>query len=426
MSRLYAKGGKRFLDIVRSILLAIVLVPLLLLALLVFGMRLVVKVRIGRGGRRFAEYRLRCRPNRFGRLLARLSFHRTPAIWNILRGDMSFVGPRALKPEEPLPPEGLSHPRFTVRPGLISPWWLRVRSNMTFDHEFDVDADYAHNITLKHDAGITVRAGLAFAYGKDETEGDRPLELLGVCIANITTAEAIDAIMQAAQKQQRTSIAFVNADSLNKAFEDAAFRDTLNHCDLVLADGIGIKIGGRLTEQHIRENVNGTDLFPRLCMRMAKDKRRLYLLGAAPGVAANVGDWVERQHPGVEVVGTRNGYFQIDDIDTICAEIKAARPDVLLVALGAPRQEQWIASHAAKTGAHVAIGVGGLFDFYSGNIRRAPVWMREIGIEWIYRLLQEPRRMMKRYLIGNLLFVIRVLRFGRDAGAASMYAGESA
>ncbi len=415
MSSLYANGGKRFLDIVRATVLAIPLVPLLLLALLLPGIRLVVKARVGQGGQRFTEYRLRCPSNGFGRLLERISFHRTPATWNILRGDMSFVGPRALKPDEPLPPEGLSHPRFSVRPGLVSPWWLRVRSNMTFDREFDVDADYANHVSLKNDAGITLRAVLAFAYGKDEAEGDQPLELLGVRIANMTTAEAIDTIMRTIQEGRQASISFVNADSLNKAFTDAAFRTTLNNSDLVLADGIGIKVGARLTEQHIRENVNGTDLFPRLCMRMAQDERRLYLLGAAPGVAEKVRDWVRQQHPGVQVVGTRNGYFQDGDIDEICSGIKAASPDVLLVALGAPRQEQWIAAHAAETGTHVAIGVGGLFDFYSGNIPRAPVWMREVGIEWMYRLLQEPRRMMKRYLIGNLLFVIRVLRFGRYA-----------
>jgi N-acetylglucosaminyldiphosphoundecaprenol N-acetyl-beta-D-mannosaminyltransferase len=416
VSGLYINGGKRALDLACATLVAVPFLLLNLLAMLAPGVRLVVKQRIGLGGRPYVEYRLRCPPTAVGRVLERIGFHRTPAIWNILRGDMSFVGPRALKADEPLPPEGLAHPRFTVRPGLVSPWWLRVRSNMTFDKEFDVDADYATHVSFRHDAGIVLRAALAFAYGKDEAEGDGPLQLLGVRIANLTTSAAIDRIVQTVAEGRQARISFVNADSLNKAFKDRAFRATLNGSDLVLADGIGIKLGARLTEQHIRENVNGTDLFPRLCERMAAQGLRLYLLGAKPDVAELVGDWVALHHPGVQVAGTRNGYFQDADVPAICAAIREARTDVLLVALGAPRQEQWIAAHAAESGARVAIGVGGLFDFYSGKIPRAPVWMREVGIEWVYRLLQEPRRMMKRYLLGNALFVVRVLRYGRCAG----------
>ncbi|MBM4153109.1 MAG: sugar transferase [Kiritimatiellaceae bacterium] len=206
MNNLYARGGKRLLDILRGVIIAAPVAPLIALFMLFPGIHLVVKARIGRQGKRFTEYRLRCPPDAFGRMLERISFHRMPAIWNILRGDMSFVGPRALKPDEAMPSDGQSHPRFSVRPGLISPWWLRVRSNMTFDREFDVDADYARTVSLKHDLSITLRAALAFAYGKDETENEQPLELLGVHIASRTTAEAIDDIVRIVQEGRRASI----------------------------------------------------------------------------------------------------------------------------------------------------------------------------------------------------------------------------
>ncbi len=416
MKRTYALVAKRLLDAVVSFAAFIVLLPLLALALLLPGVRLLAKRRIGRKGVPFSEYRLRCPPSGPGGFLERISFHRIPALWNIVLGQMSFVGPRALKPDEHLPPEGTDHNRFSVRPGYVSPWWLRVRSNMTFDDEFAVDADYAANIGLKTDLGILLRSALAALYGRDEEEGEGVLSLLGVRIANLTTADAITHIDRVIKTKGREQISFVNADSLNKAYRDHAFRDTLNAGDMVLGDGIGIKLGARMTRQHIRENVNGTDLFPRLCEHMAEEGQSLYLLGAKEGVPERVRDWVRTHHPGVNIVGTRNGYFPEDEEQDVCAAIREAGPDVLLVAFGAPRQETWIQTHLAELNTRVAIGVGGLFDFYSGSIPRAPVWMREAGIEWVYRLIQEPRRMFKRYLVGNFVFVLRILRHRREVG----------
>lgn len=415
MNRLYANVGKRLLDIVRVGLVAIPFLILILLSLLIPGVRLVTKRRLGRDGKPFNEYRLRCPPASLGALIEYISLHRTPALWNILRGQMSFVGPRALKANESLPPEGLKHPRFSVRPGFVCPWWIRVRSNMTFDNEFDVDADYVANLNLKRDAGILLRSALVSVYGKDEIAGNKALSLLGVGIANLTTADAIDHIDHVIKSNGHARLSFVNADSLNKAFTDEAFRNTLNGADMVLADGIGIKLGTRMTKQHIRENVNGTDLFPRLCKHMSKEGQSLYLLGAKAGIPELVREWVQVNHSGVNIAGVRNGYFSDDEEPAIRAAIRDAHPDVLLVAFGAPHQETWIKEHFSELNTHVAIGVGGLFDFYSGNSKRAPVWMREVGIEWIYRLLQEPGRMFKRYLVGNLVFVLRVLRFGKSA-----------
>jgi N-acetylglucosaminyldiphosphoundecaprenol N-acetyl-beta-D-mannosaminyltransferase len=415
VSAIYLSVVKRLLDLAVSLAASVVLLPLMALALLLPGVRLLAKHRVGRKGCAFKEYRLRCPLSGPGRFLERISFHRLPALWNILLGQMSFVGPRALKHDEPLPPEGVAHPRFSLRPGYVNPWWLRVRSNMTFDDEFAVDADYVSGISLKSDLGILVRSVLAAIYGRDEEEGEETLSLLGVHIANLTTADAvacIDSVIKAKGQQQ---VSFVNADSLNKAYSDEAFRNTLNAGDVVLGDGIGIKLGTRMTRQHIRENVNGTDLFPRLCEHMSREGQSLYLLGAKEGVPERVRDWVRTHHPGVNVVGARNGYFARDEEEDVCAAIRKARPDVLLVAFGAPRQESWIQEHLPKLNTHVAIGVGGLFDFYSGNTPRAPVWMREAGIEWVYRLIQEPRRMFKRYLVGNFVFVIRILKDRRGA-----------
>jgi N-acetylglucosaminyldiphosphoundecaprenol N-acetyl-beta-D-mannosaminyltransferase len=124
---------------------------------------------------------------------------------------------------------------------------------------------------------------------------------------------------------------------------------------------------------------------------------------------------VNERYPGVRLAGCRDGYFAPEENAAVVAAIRKARPDVLLVAFGAPRQELWLDQWSAELEVPVSFGVGGLFDFYSGRIRRAPLWMRETGLEWVYRLIQEPRRMWKRYLVGNVVFLYRVWRYGRNA-----------
>lgn len=419
MNKLYAAFGKRFVDLVCSILLALILFPVIGIALCIPGVRLIKKRRMGRHACFFNEYRLRCPLSGIGHALERMRLHRVPALWNIMLGQMSFIGPHSLIEGEALPAEGTHHPRFALRPGYIDPWWIRVRSNMTFDDAFSVDAAYAQTISCKHDAGILLRALLASLYGKTKpAEANETLSLLGIKIKNTTTAATIECIDQTIRKKAQARVYFVNADSLNKAFTNVAFRAVLNSGDLVLGDGIGIKLGAKLTHQAIVENVNGTDLFPRLCEHMSRNNQRLFLLGAKEGVAQLVRDWIEKNHQGVHVVGVRNGFFQPSENEALCEEIRRARPDVLLLAQGAPRQETWISEHMASLNVPVAIGVGGLFDFYSGQTARAPIWMREAGIEWMYRLIQEPRRMFKRYLIGNFVFIFRVLRFGARGPSA--------
>ncbi len=411
MSRIYPIFMKRVLDLCVVIPSMLFFFPLIAISFLIPGVRLRKKRRVGRKAKPFNEYRLRCPSAGIGHTLQRISFHRLPALWNIFCGQMSFIGPQALREDEPLPGEGSAHPRFTLRPGYVGPWWVRERSNMRFDDQFSVDTDYVQNVSLKADAGIFLRATLARIYGKDvAVEYKETLSLLGVRVDNLTTAEAIARIDQAIQGKSTVRVSFVNADSLNKAFSDEAFCRVLNSSDLVLGDGIGIKLGAKLTQQFIRENVNGTDLFPRLCEHMSQNKQRLYLLGAKDGIPQRVRDWVNGNHSGVCVCGTRNGFFQPSENDEVCQGIRDAQPDVLLVAQGAPRQETWIRDNMDSLGTPVAIGVGGLFDFYSGQTARAPIWMREAGVEWLYRLIQEPRRMFKRYLVGNFVFILRVLR----------------
>jgi N-acetylglucosaminyldiphosphoundecaprenol N-acetyl-beta-D-mannosaminyltransferase len=234
------------------------------------------------------------------------------------------------------------------------------------------------------------------------------LNIRGIRLTNLAMEDALNAIDAALSSKTPMQIAFVNADCVNLAARDRAYQEALAQMDWVFVDGAGMRIAGQLLKQPVRDNVNGTDLFPQLCAELAGSGRRIYLLGAKPGVAAKAAAWAAEKFPGLVIAGTQDGYFTEADTERVIASIQAAQPDVLFVAMGAPRQEQWIRQHAAKSGALVTLGVGGLFDYYSGNIPRAPLWLRRIGMEWVFRLQQEPGRLWKRYLLGNWAFLGRI------------------
>ncbi len=238
-------------------------------------------------------------------------------------------------------------------------------------------------------------------------------EIFGVPIDTVTMVRAleqIDAAINHGRELGHCSVlTFVNAHCLNLAYNDAEYRSILNCAETVWPDGSGVRLAGRLRRFAVPENVNGTDMLPLLC----DGKHSIYLLGGRPGIALRTMENLQKRYPQVRIVGAASGYFGTQqEEERVIREINAANPDILLVAMGVPKQEKWITAHRNELQCGAAIGVGGLFDFYSGRIPRAPMWMRKAGLEWCYRLYQEPVRLFKRYVIGNPLFVLRVL-FGR-------------
>jgi N-acetylglucosaminyldiphosphoundecaprenol N-acetyl-beta-D-mannosaminyltransferase len=223
-------------------------------------------------------------------------------------------------------------------------------------------------------------------------------------------AESIEDILSKLNRETPSQICFVNADCANIAYKNGHYLRVLQGADLCLADGIGLKLGAKILGQDIKQNVNGTDLFPRLCESLSRTGKGIYLLGARPGVAESVARWVQENAPDTTVSGFRHGYFDPEEEAAVIEDIRRSGARLLLVAFGAPHQDLWINEHLHETGVNLAMGVGGLFDFYSGRLTRAPVWMREMGMEWVYRLIQEPGRLWKRYLIGNGVFLSRVTR----------------
>jgi N-acetylglucosaminyldiphosphoundecaprenol N-acetyl-beta-D-mannosaminyltransferase len=416
---------KRATDLALAVLLLAILAPVALLALVPLRGRLLPRLAAtpcaGRQGRYFLllHEELDAGGSAFTRLLAGCGLARWPALVAIVAGHVSLVGPRILTLSEARMLEPGERERLDVRPGLVCYWWLQQRANIDFGTEAQADRRYVQARSLSTDASILLRALVALPYGRPVARYHAVERIGGIRLLNIGMGELVDAILAAVHARTPTRVAFVNPDCVNIAARDPQYRALLAGFHWVCPDGIGMKIAGRILQRPIRQNLNGTDLFPRLCAALAASGQSLYLLGARPGVAAAVARWARQHYPGLRIAGHCSGYYRPESEAEVVAAIRRSKADVLLVAMGVPRQEMWLKRHLAASGAVVGIGVGGLFDFYAGRIPRAPLWLREIGGEWIWRLAQEPRRMWRRYLVGNFVFLWRVLRERRSAAAAA-------
>lgn len=228
---------------------------------------------------------------------------------------------------------------------------------------------------------------------------------------NLSMNEAVATIGKWVTEGECKQVSFLNAHCVNVAQRDPDYRSSLQSSDLVLADGVGVKLAFRHQGGELKDNVNGTDLFPLLCRHLDQaGGARVFLLGGRPGIAEGVRNWIDERFQNLEVVGVSHGYFR--DETALLNEIKDSGAQMVLVAMGVPLQETWITRHLAKLNA-VTLGVGGLFDFFSGAQKRAPLWVRHLQMEWAYRLWREPARMWRRYLIGNIVFLTRLATIPR-------------
>jgi N-acetylglucosaminyldiphosphoundecaprenol N-acetyl-beta-D-mannosaminyltransferase len=405
-----ATGAKRGVDLALSIVLLGMLSPLMAAVFLISKGRLRRDAMVGRWCESFDRYSFAETDSALGRLAAGVRLNDLPVLFNIFKGEMSFVGPRPVTNGSLSPRERAARRRYNVRPGLICLWWVRRRANIDFDNEVKADDEYIDTQSIWGDLGIALRAVPAIIYGESGYQLSDEVRILDIRIDNLTMSETIEIILNRLDGEQPGQVCFVNADCANIAYRDEEYRRVLNAADLTLADGIGLKLAGKVLGREIKQNVNGTDLFPRLCEALSGTGKGLYLFGAKPGVADAVREYVHQHYPGTLISGCQHGFYTPDQEPEVLAKVRASGASIMLVALGAPRQDKWISTRLDQLGVKVAIGVGGQFDFYSGNVSRAPLWMREIGFEWLYRFLQEPGRMWKRYFIGNAVFLFRVLR----------------
>ncbi|WP_169716190.1 WecB/TagA/CpsF family glycosyltransferase [Ureibacillus manganicus] len=197
-------------------------------------------------------------------------------------------------------------------------------------------------------------------------------------------------------------------------WRDDVYQDIINQKDsIVYVDGMGVIYAQKLLKLPVaKERIATTDLFPALCnyLNETKSPLRIFLIGGSDGTAENVMDRFFIQYPNVHIVGTHHGYFDKRSSSKVIKYINSHKVDILFVGFGNPIQEKWVHQHFHRLRVCTFITCGGLFDYYANNVKRAPLFMQKIGLEWLYRLVQEPRRLFKRYIFGNIKYVWKVMR----------------
>ncbi|MFV0429704.1 MAG: WecB/TagA/CpsF family glycosyltransferase [Arachnia sp.] len=230
-------------------------------------------------------------------------------------------------------------------------------------------------------------------------------ELFGYQVTAATLDQAVEICAEAVRSREPLNIAVLNAGKIARADRDPRLREALTSCDITFADGMAVVWASRWLRRRLPERVAGIDLFTRLLEHASREGLRVYLLGAQPKVLALVRQQVATGYPGAVVVGARDGYFADAEAAQVAAEIGRSTPDLLFIAMTSPRKETFIASHRRHLGRiPVVHGVGGSFDVLAGVTKRAPEAWQRLGMEWAYRVLQEPRRMFWRYLVTNAQF----------------------
>jgi N-acetylglucosaminyldiphosphoundecaprenol N-acetyl-beta-D-mannosaminyltransferase len=242
------------------------------------------------------------------------------------------------------------------------------------------------------------------------------VSIFGVPVSNLTKQEAVGLLTRLLDRAAGPTapIYIVNAHTLNLAWKSREYRDVLCNAHRVFADGTGTRWAARLRGVRLKANLVGTDLVPELFSCTAGRGYRYFLLGATPHAVERAAQACARLEPGWIQAGFHHGYLESEeDTSAVIDRINRARPHLLLVGMGNPLQELWIHRHKQRLHVPVSIGVGGLFDHWSGDLRRAPAWVRQHGFEWLQLLLQQPHK-WRRYLLGNPSFVARAVR---SAGA---------
>jgi N-acetylglucosaminyldiphosphoundecaprenol N-acetyl-beta-D-mannosaminyltransferase len=244
-----------------------------------------------------------------------------------------------------------------------------------------------------------------------------PTRLFDIDVQTAPPADLLRRILGFAGDGRSHHVTYVNAHVLNQANRDPELRKALQDSDLVYCDGYGVRLAARLIGLPVPHRMTGADWIWAVASLCQERGLSLYLLGSDPGSAADAGAAVRRWYPRLDIRGTHHGYFELGSphSERVLEDIVEKKPDILLVGMGTPQQERWVEHYADRLDVPVVWTVGALFDYLSRRVPRAPHWLADHGLEWVFRLALEPRRMWRRYLLGNPAFLTRVLRERKGA-----------
>ncbi|HEY6324956.1 MAG TPA: WecB/TagA/CpsF family glycosyltransferase [Candidatus Cybelea sp.] len=248
------------------------------------------------------------------------------------------------------------------------------------------------------------------------------MEILGCRLDAIDADEATAAILALARQADAAQVVTLGTEMVVYAQRDARFRAIVNACALSLCDTVGLLAVARRRGAPLRDRVTGVELVERLCAGAASTGLPVYFVGGASGVAAEAAGILKARFPGLVIAGVRDGFFAESESADVAAAIAASGARLLFAGMGSPRQEYWLAQHLRQTGCGVGIGVGGSFDVIAGRVRRAPALVRRIGLEWLYRLIREPRRWRRQLALPRFVWLVALDGLGlraRRSGAGS-------
>ena len=240
---------------------------------------------------------------------------------------------------------------------------------------------------------------------------DKRYPILNTYVNAMSMDETVDAVEEMIERRVPVQHVVINAWKVNLMRKDENLRKIVNECPLINADGASIVLAAKMLKIPLKERVAGFDLFVRLVQEASDKNYKIYLFGAREEVVKKVKAIFERKYPTLQIVGYRNGYFTEADEPEIVKNMAESGADMMFVAFSSPKKEYWIRRYLKELNIPFVMGVGGSFDVIAGTTKRAPLWMQKCGMEWFYRFIQEPGRLWKRYLVGNVSFMIYVLQY---------------
>lgn len=243
------------------------------------------------------------------------------------------------------------------------------------------------------------------------------MKFMNIEIDNLTMDEALEEINRLIQINKNAYVVTPNVDHIVQLERGGELNEVYKNADLILTDGKPLIWISKWYGTPIKEKISGSDLFPHLCSLAAKNNYRMYFLGAAEGVAAKAAENLKTRFPGLQVVGTYSPPFGFEKDDAemgkIKKQIKNVKPHILIIGLGCPKQELFILHHKDELGVPISLGLGASLDFESGNIKRAPKWLADHGLEWAYRIIQDPKRLARRYFVDDRKILGLMIRYRR-------------
>lgn len=339
-------------------------------------------------------------------------FKKSAQLFDIVKGNLNFSGVH-FSDSLPTVKQQEINRKYSSTPGVFSFYELHKASGLVTASEEELLIQQLTSTHLQRLCLIikSLLCILLYSQNSNTLINRKIITLFNLNIANVTINEAVNWVTTHHHFAPKIGF-YINVQSINLGMKSSIFMKQLQQADALFSDGSGMRLATKKAGYQPADNNNGTDMLPYLCTNCIEKNKSLFLLGAKPGVAIQTALNLTKQYPDLLINGVQHGYTPPAENHHLIKHINDSHCDILLVALGSPIQESWILEHRDQLKCQTILAVGGLFDFYSGDISRSPLWLRELGLEWVWRLIQEPKNKFYRYVVGNPLFLFRIYFLG--------------